>query len=134
MQEFGKESEKFYMKMGARRKQSKTKGKRTMIKRFIKLLAVNPNPVQNLGLSRNAPDEVIKRICNAASNLSHESMQVTPKQKSLFKKYKAPITKLVVPDPTIKQKRQALVQHGGEFFVPLLSSVLGTLGSALFKQ
>ena len=121
--------------MGAKRKQSKTKGKKTLIKRYIKLLAVNPDPVQNLGLIRNAPDEVIKTICNAAYNLSHGSIHLTPKQKSLFRKYKAPITKLVLPEPTIKQKRQALLQHGGGFFLPLLlSTVLGTLGSALFQQ
>ena len=93
------------MKMGAKRKQSKTKIKKTLIKPYITLLALNSDPVQNLGLIRNAPDEVIKTICNAAYNLSNGSIHLTPKQKNLFKKYKAAITKLVLQEPTIKQKR-----------------------------
>ena len=69
--------------MGAKRKLPKKKGKRTPIKGYLKLLSVNPDPVQNLGLIRNAPDEVIKTICNAAYNLSHGSIHLTPKQKAL---------------------------------------------------
>ena len=120
--------------MGKARKQSK-QGKRALIKRYIKLLAVNPDPVQNLALVKNAPDDVIKTICNAAYNVTHGSIPLKPKQKTFFRKYKAPISKLVEQGPSITQKRKTLVQKGGAFFLPmLLSAVLSTLGSALFQK
>ena len=97
--------------MGAMLKQTKKISNNTVIKRDINFLAVNADPVQNLGLIRNAPDELIKTICNAAYNLSHGSIHLIPKQKTLFKEYKSPITKLVQPEPAIKQNRRALVQH-----------------------
>ena len=100
---FGKDTETIGMKNCAKRNQSKTKGKKSVIKRYIMLLAVNPDTVQKLGLNRNAPEEVIKTIFHEASNLSHGSIHLTPKQKSLFKKDNAPITKLLLPEPTIKQ-------------------------------
>ena len=113
----------------------KKHGKRTLIKRYIKLLAVSPDPAQNLGLIRNAPDEVIKSICNAAYNLTHGSVTLNPKQKSVFRKYKKAITTLVAPGPSIKHKRRVLVQQGGGFFLPLLlSTVLPLIGSALFQR
>ena len=113
----------------------KKQGKRVLTKRFIKLLAVNPNPVQNLELLKTAPDEVIKTICNAAYNLTNGAVPLKPKQKSFFKKYKLPITKLVQKGPSIQQKRRTLVQEGGGFFLPLLlSTVLGALPSLLLSR
>ena len=116
-------------------KATKRQGKRLITKRYIKLLAVNPDPIQNLALVKNAPDDVIKTICNAAYNLTHGSVNLKPKQKTFFKKYTVPISKLVDKGPTIQQKRRTLVQKGGGFFLPmLLSAVLSTLGSALFQK
>ena len=74
------------MELGAKRTQTKKKGRHTLIKRLIKLLPVNPDPVQNLGLSRNPPDQVNKTICNAPYTWSHGSIQLNPNHKSLFTK------------------------------------------------
>ena len=70
----------FSMNMGTKRKQPKKKCKPSSIKRYIKLLAVKPDRVQNVGLIRNAADLVIKTICNAAYNLSHGSRHLEEKE------------------------------------------------------
>lgn len=110
--------------------------KRKVIKRYIKLLATNPDPILTHSLLRAAPDEVIKTICNAAYNLTNSGgVQLSSNQKRFFRKYKEPITKLVQREPSIKQKRKVLEQSGGGFFIPLLlSAVLPIVTSLLTKQ
>ena len=112
----------------------KKKSKHTLVKRYIKLMAVNPDPVNSLALIKNSPDEVIKAVCNAAYNVTNGDVKLNPKQKTYLKKYKNPLSNLIQNQATIKQKRRVLVQKGGAFFLPLLlSAALGTLGSALFS-
>ena len=104
-----------------------------VLKRYIKLLETNPDPVLNLSSLRAAPDNLIKTICNAAYNLtSNESVKLSPKQKKYFRKYKSPISKLIERGPSIRQKRSVLVQPGGGLFIPaLLSAVLPIVGSLI---
>lgn len=109
--------------------------KRALIKRYIKLIACNPDPVLNLSLLRAAPDEVIKTICNAAYNLTNShSVQLTPGQKKYFRKYKDQITRLVQPGTSIRTKRQQLIQRGGGFFVPLLLSTVLPIVTSLLRE
>jgi hypothetical protein len=104
---------------------NRNKRKKTYIKRYIKLLAVNQDPVLNLSLLKAAPDAVIKTLCNAAYNLTNGSVRLTNNQKRFFRKYKIPITELVQPATSIRRKRNLLVQRGGGFFIPaLLTAVL----------
>ena len=117
-------------------KKRKSTGRKTLIKRYIKLIAASPDPVQNLALIKNCPDDVLKTVCNAAINVTHgKAVHLTPKQKSVFRKYKDPISKLVHPDISLSQKRRQLVQHGGAFFLPLLlSTALPILANLLFNK
>lgn len=108
--------------------------KNQVIKRYIKLLATNPDPVLTQSLLRAAPDEVIKTICNAAYNLTNGgAVKLSNAQKRFFRKYKTPITKLVQPEPSIKQKRRVLEQSGGGLFVPLLLSTILPILTGLLK-
>ena len=112
---------------------SKSK-KRQLVKQYIKLLARNANSDLNLDLIRHSPDEVVKAIANACLNASKGEVHFTPKQKTLLVPYRASILKLTTKGVPIPERRKILEQEGGSLFLPLiLSTVLGTLGSALFR-
>ena len=125
--------------MARRRHQEQRKRRKgEHIKKYIELLASNPDPVLNLSLLKAAPDDVIKIICNAAYNLTNnKSIKLTSGKKRFFKKYKVPITKLIQPGPSIKQKRRLLVQRGGGLFtgvllgtvLPIVTSLIGGLAT-----
>ena len=109
--------------------------KQKTVKRFVKFLAVSKDPKAAQAVLKSAPEPVVKSVCNAALNLLEGDIKLTPKQKTVFKKHKAAISILARKGPAISLKRKILTQKGGGFFIPLLiSTVLSTLGSALFAN
>lgn len=109
-------------------------GKKSSIKSYIQLLVDSPDPKLTQALLKIAPDEVVKTICNAAYNLTNGSVPLSKGRKAFFRKYKAPITYLIQPTKSVKQKKRLLVQRGGGFFVPLLLSTVLPLITTLLQR
>ena len=104
-------------------------------KRFIKFLAISREPNANGKIIKGAPSSVIKTICNAAENVLHGNVLLTPKQREVFKKHKKLILKLRTRKIPIKKKRELILQDGGAFWIPLLlSAALSALGPLLFQR
>jgi len=109
--------------------------KPSVTKRYIKFLEVAKSPPAIKAVIKSSPDQVIKGLCNIALNASEGDVHLNPKQKKLLSNNRKLIGKLIDKKKSIKFKRGLLNQKGNGFFIPLLiSSVLGSLGSALFQQ
>ena len=111
----------------------KTK-KQQLVTQDIKLLARNANSDLNQNLIKHSPDDVVKAIANACLNASLGEIHFTPKQQKLLVPYRESICKIATKGVPLPDRRKILEQEGGSLFLPLiLSTVLGTLGSALFR-
>ena len=107
----------------------------TTTKRTVKYLSICHNPKVQQQVIKQAPDSVIKAICNAAVNAERGDVHLTEANKKLFRKNRSKIAVLTSRSKSLKDKRRTLEQKGGAFFLaPLISSVLGALGSAIFGQ
>lgn len=106
------------------------------VKKAFKLLAVCQDPRVRKSILARAPDELIKKICNAAINVERGHIQIAPKNKKVLSKHRKDIAKLTSLRYSIGKKRKFLIQKGGIFpIIPiLLSSALTALGSLLFKS
>ncbi len=105
------------------------------VKHTIKYLAHCKNPSVCKAVLKDSPDNVIKCVCNAALNACRGDIKLTKKQKRILSQNKVSLSRLVDPHRSIKQKRKIINQKGGIGFIPLLlSTVLGTIGSALFNR
>jgi hypothetical protein len=102
-------------------------------KRTIKYLAQCTNPKPYLEVTRAAPDSTIRGICNAALNVEQGDVDLSPKQKALFRAHRKEIATLTSPRVSLARKRKVIEsQKGGFFFIPaLISAALGALGSTL---
>ena len=119
-------------------KHSKRVPRTVVDKRIVKFLSVCSDPKTFRLVVREAPESVIKIICNAAFNAERGDVRLTKAQKVLFRKHRQRISLLTSPRPTLAAKRRLLSassQSGGAFFIPaLLSAVLGSLGSTIFGR
>lgn len=106
-------------------------------KRFIKLIAACPNKNLRRTLIKVAPDGAIKGICNAALNVARNSkINLPPAIKAKFRHHKTLFNQLLNRKISIRKKRHTLLQSGGALpLIPIiLSTILGSLGSALFNK
>ena len=107
-------------------------------KRIVKFLSICSDPKTFRLVVREAPESVIKTVCNAAFNAERGDVRLTNAEKALFRKNRQQIALLTSPRPTIAAKRKLLgraTQSGGASFIPaLLSAVLGSLGSRVFSR
>lgn len=104
-------------------------------KRFVKFLTVVKNPALFKNTVKSAPDQVIKTICNAALTARKSNLQFGKGSLSKIKRNRTSIYSLTDPKVPLSKKRQIIVQRGGFAWLPLiLSTVLGTVGSALFNK
>jgi hypothetical protein len=102
-------------------------------KRTIKYLAVVRNKSALSEVLRNAPDDVIKKVCNIALNGLKGDVNFTPAQKKLFRRHGGTIEKLASRGASLASKRKLLVQSGGFAWIPaLIATVAGALGGSLF--
>ena len=105
------------------------------VKRYVQFLSLCKDPASRKLVLQKAPESVIKAICNASLNASNGDIRLTPKQKKLFKRYQPLFQHLNSRQESIPKKRKLLVQKGGLAILPIiLSTVLGSLGSALFSK
>ena len=109
--------------------------KTNSIKKALKLLAVCQDPKVRKSILTRAPDELIKKICNALLNVERGNVELAPKNKKIVAKHRKTIAKLTSLKYTLDKKRKFLTQKGGIFpIIPiLLSTALSALGSILFK-
>jgi hypothetical protein len=106
-----------------------------LVKRYVKLLAFLRDPKQQVPLLKKAPDQVIKTICDAALNAQQGDVRLSNAAKRSFGKQKPLFKKLTSRKVKLQGKRRLLIQRGGLGIIPLLlTTVLGTLGSALFSK
>lgn len=105
------------------------------VRRFIKFLSVIKKPELAKQVLSSAPEGVTKVIANAALNAAQGPVKLTPVQKRKFKAHSALFSTLLDRKKSVKAKNKYLIQSGGFSFIPLLlSTVLGSLGSALFNR
>jgi len=104
-------------------------------KRAIQLLAICKDRCVNRKIIERSPDSVIKTLCNVALNAERGDIKLSPGQKKLFGKHRGLISKLTNKKLSLATKRK-IIQKGGiwPILIPaLISAVIGTLGSAIFK-
>lgn len=102
-------------------------------KHTLKYLAICKDPRAYCAVTRAAPDSTIQSICNAALNVEQGDIQLTPKEKALFRKHRVAIGTLTNPRVSLARKRKVIQsQKGGFFWLPaLLGTALGSIGSSL---
>ena len=83
---------------------------------------------------KDASDNAIKTICNAALNVQrNKRVKLAPAHRKLFKRHHAVIQKLVSKKIALPKKRKLLAQRGGAFWIPaLISAAISSIGSSLF--
>jgi hypothetical protein len=113
-----------------------TKKQKDTLKRTVKYLSVAPSTIIVREVLKSAPDSVIRSIANAALNAQQGDVKLDPHTKSLFRNHSKSFEILTNRNIPINNKRQHLIQKGGALpiVVPLLASVLGSLGSAVISR
>ncbi len=94
-------------------------------RRTIKFIGEwNDDPQTTASIVRRAPDAVIKGISNTALNiLRNPDIELSPRQKQVFSKYRDTISLLASRKQSLRRKRQHLLtQEGGAF--PLIGALL----------
>ena len=103
-------------------------------KRIVKFLQIVRDPATLRTTLKNAPDSVIKTICNIALNAQQGDVDIKPIHKKILQRHKKKIDTLLSKEKSIKTKR-TLLQRGGFAFLPaLLAAVLPTLGGLIFEK
>ena len=107
------------------------------VKNTIKFLSFCQDPQIHKDILSRAPANVIKGICNATLNCGCGDIKLSGRQKRVLRRHRKFISGLINKEIPLEHKRKILVQHGGGIaaaIIPLiLSTVLSTLGSTLFK-
>lgn len=118
-------------------KHKKSLKERKQVKATVKYLAYAPNDRIGRAVLAASPPGVVRAIANAALNArENPSVVLSPGTKELFRTYSRSFDLLSRPDVPLEQKRKHLIQKGGAFpiLIPLLTSVLGSLGSAVISR
>jgi len=108
------------------------------IKSYLKFLR-NCNQKKLVGsIIKFAPDDVIKRICDAALNVQQGDVKLSKREKEFFRNQKKTFKKLISTSIPIEKKRKFLTRNqigGGVPFVPaLLNTVFNSLGSTFLSS
>ena len=111
------------------------KAKSKNVKRYIKLLSILHEPIQQKAILKKAPDGVIKSICDAALNAQRGEIHLSRSAKKKFAAQRVLFNSLISRKVSIPKKRSKLIQRGGLAILPiLLSTVLSSLGNLLFSK
>lgn len=108
-----------------------------VVKRTVKYLSHSPSNKITRAILSTAPTGVVRAIANAALNAQqNQEVKLSPAERNLFSTYSRSFDILTDANKTEEQKRKHLLQRGGALplVVPLLASVLGSLGSAVISR
>lgn len=121
-------------KMARVYKVKKPLNEKRIAKRFLKFLAVNKDPLSSAQVLKNAPESVIKGVCNAAYVTKYDDVHLSPQHRKVLIKHRNSIGKLTTPHISIKKKRHLLTQTGSGFgaIIPIILSAALPLISRLF--
>ena len=116
-------------------KKRKPKSKLANVEHTISYLSQPRKPKTVRAVIREAPDAVIRAICNAALNAREGDVHVPPHLKHLFREHRNHVNYLCSHDHPIEKKRH-LIQSGGALpiVVPLLATVLGSIGGEFISR
>lgn len=106
------------------------------VKRTIKYIAVAPDSDIVQQVIKKAPNGVIRAIANAAVNAREGDVRIPPQHINLFKQHRGHFDLLTDRQISLDRKREILQQRGGALpiIIPLLSSVLGSLGAEFISR
>jgi hypothetical protein len=81
----------------------------------------------------NARKELLNSISECALNVLRGNVNLSACQKRKLRKHKAILRKVTARHVPLASKRRMILQRGG-FLIPLLSAVLPTLATLLFRS
>jgi hypothetical protein len=122
------------MASGSQQRRKKNQAK--IVKRTIKYLASAPDSNVARSVLNKAPDGVFRAISNAALNASQGEVQIPPDLKQTFRRHIKHFDILTDSRRPLAAKRRLILQRGGALpiIVPLLATVLGTVGSEFISR
>ena len=90
-------------------------------------------PPLRKAIIKNCNSELVKSISECVLNVLNGNLNVTTCQKTRLRKLKNPLRALADKRVPISTKKRLINQQAG-FLVPLLSAILPTIGSLLFRS
>ena len=106
-------------------------------KRTLKYLAVAPSNSVVRAVIHQAPDPVIRAICNGVLNARQGEVNIPNQLKPVFSKYHKQFTHLIDRKYPLSKKRHILTQQRGGILpivAPLLGTVLASLGGEFISR
>ena len=116
---------------------SKSKKEQKRLGSTIKYLSFAPNTEVARAVIAGADDKVVRAIANAALNAQQNpAVRLSPADRDLFRRNSHSFDYLASQKHSVKQKRKHILQKGGALplVIPILASVLGSLGSAFISR
>src|SRR5215475_8171498 len=90
-------------------------------------------PQLRKAIIKNCSNELVKSLSECVLNVLRDNLPLTACQKKRLKKFKVPLRALADKRVSISAKKRLINQRGG-FLAPLLSVILPTLASLLFRS
>jgi len=90
-------------------------------------------PQLRKAIIKNCNNELVKSISECVLNVLRNNLQLTACQKKRLQKFKGSLRALADKRVSISSKKRLLNQRGG-FLVPLLSAILPTIASLIFRS
>jgi len=90
-------------------------------------------PQLRRAIIKNCSGELVKTISECVLNMLLVNLQLTACQKKRLQKFKSPLRALADKRVSISSKKRLLNQRGG-VLVPLLSAILLTIASLIFRS
>lgn len=95
----------------------------------------NAKPKLRKAILSNVDNDVIQTINEIAYNTLNNNNPITPKTKSILKRYKSPLRCLACHKKSIAAKKKILIQKGNGFLPILIGTVLnGIIGRLLTSE
>lgn len=93
-------------------------------------IILNAKPELRNAMLKNADKELVRTICECVLNVINGNLIVDEKNKKKLAKHKFLLRKIVKKTSCWKKKRK-IIQKGGNFLIPLLLPIIGSLISKI---
>jgi hypothetical protein len=90
-------------------------------------------PQLRKAILKNCSNELLKSISECVLNVLHDNLKLTACQKKRLRMFKVPLRALADKRVSISAKKRLINQRGG-FLLPLLSAILPTVASLIFRS